>query len=199
MEDMTVTAYGCDFSAVHTAMRRYVDRDILAGVSHAVLRGRDLVDVGCTGWSDREQGVALGVDHLFRVFSNTKLVTSCAALLLFEEGRFGLDDPIERYIPQLANRRVLRPGATTLTDTEPARGPITIRHLMSHSSGLSYGLLDPGTMIYRAYHERKVRNPATTLSAMMDILAGLPLVFHPGASWEYSVATDVLARLVEKS
>jgi len=92
---------------------------------------------------------------------------------------------------------VLRPGATALTDTEPARGPITIRHLMSHSSGLSYGLLDPATMIYGAYHERKVRNPATPLSAMMDILADLPLVFHPGASWEYSIATDVLSRLVE--
>src|SRR5262249_58993463 len=76
-------------------------------------------------------------------------------------------------------------------------GPITIRHLMSHSSGLSYGLLDPGTLIFNAYNERKVLNPATTLAEMMDALTDLPLVFHPGVSWEYSVATDVLARLVE--
>ena len=144
MLNMTVTATGYDFSAVHAAMRRYVDREILAGVSHAVLLGRDLVDLSCVGWADREQDVALRVDHLFRMFSNTKLVTSCAALLLFEEGRFGLDEPIERYIPQLANRRVLRPGATALDDTEPARGPITIRHLMSHSSGLGHGLLEIG-------------------------------------------------------
>jgi CubicO group peptidase (beta-lactamase class C family) len=178
-------------------MRRYVDADILAGVSSAVLLGRDLVDVNCVGWADREKGIALREDHLFRVFSNTKLITSCAALLLFEEGRFGLDDPIERFMPQLANRRVLKPGATSLDDTEPARRPITIRHLMSHSSGLSYGLLDPGTTIYRAYTERKVLNPATPLSDMIDTLAGLPLVFHPGAGWEYSVATDVMARLVE--
>lgn len=197
MLNMTVTATGYDFSAVHAAMRRYVDREILAGVSHAVLQGRDLVDVSCVGWADREQDVALRVDHLFRMFSNTKLVTSCAALLLFEEGRFGLDEPIERYIPQLANRQVLRPGATALDDTEPARGPITIRHLMSHSSGLGHGLLDPGTLIYQAYNERHVRSPATPLSDMMDALADLPLVFHPGTSWEYSVATDVLARLVE--
>lgn len=67
----------------------------------------------------------------------------------------------------------------------------------SHSSGLSYGLLDPGTLIFKAYNERKVLNPATTLAEMMDALADLPLVFHPGTSWEYSVATDVLARLVE--
>jgi CubicO group peptidase (beta-lactamase class C family) len=76
-------------------------------------------------------------------------------------------------------------------------GPITIRHLMSHSSGLSYGLLDPGTLMFKAYTERKVINPATTLAEMIDVLADLPLAFHPGASWEYSVATDVLARLVE--
>jgi CubicO group peptidase (beta-lactamase class C family) len=68
---------------------------------------------------------------------------------------------------------------------------------MSHSSGLSYGLLDPGTLIFNAYNARKVVNPATTLAQMMDLLDDLPLVFHPGTSWEYSVATDVLARLVE--
>jgi len=92
---------------------------------------------------------------------------------------------------------VLRPGATSLDQTEPAVRPITIRHLMSHSSGLSYGLLDPGTLIFNAYNARKVLSPATTLAEMMDVLADLPLVFHPGTSWEYSVATDVLARLVE--
>lgn len=194
---MAATAKSYDFDAVHAAMRRYVDADILAGVSSAVLVGRDLVDVNCVGWADKEKGIALRDDHLFRVFSNTKLITSCAALLLFEEGRFGLDDPIERFMPQLANRRVLKPGATALEDTEPARGPITIRHLMSHSSGLSYGLLDPGTTIYKAYNESKVLNPATPLSDMIDTLAGLPLVFHPGTGWEYSVATDVMARLVE--
>lgn len=197
MEDMKVTASGYDFNPAHAAMQRFVDGNILSGVSSAVLVGRDLVDVNCVGWADKEAQVPLRVDHIFRVFSNTKLITSCAALLLFEEGRFQLDDPIERYIPQLANRRVLRPGATSLDDTEAAAGSITIRHLLSHSSGLTYGLLDPGTLMFKAYIERKVLNPATTLAQMMDVLAELPLVFHPGASWEYSVATDVTARLVE--
>src|SRR5262249_56321420 len=99
-----------------------------------------------------------------------------------------------RLMRRLGNRRVLRPGATSLDQTEPAVRPITIRHLMSHGSGLSYGLLDPGTLIFNAYNERKVVTPATTLAQMMDVLADLPLVFHPGTSWEYSVATDVLAR-----
>jgi CubicO group peptidase (beta-lactamase class C family) len=104
---------------------------------------------------------------------------------------------IERFIPQLANRRVLRPGATSLDGTEPAKGSITIRHLMSHRSGLSYGVFDPGTTMFKAYNERKVLNPATTLAQMIDVLADLPLVYHPGISWEYSVATDVMARLIE--
>jgi CubicO group peptidase (beta-lactamase class C family) len=197
MEDMKVTATGYDFRPAHAAMQRYVDGNLLSGFSSAVLVGRDLVDVQCIGWADKEAQIPLRFDHIFRVFSNTKLITSCAALLLFEEGRFQLDDPIEQFIPQLANRRVLRPDATSLDQTEPAVRPITIRHLMSHSSGLSYGLLDPGTLIFSAYNERKVVNPATTLAEMMDVLADLPLVFHPGMSWEYSVATDVLARLVE--
>ena len=197
MEGMKITATGYDFRSAHAAMQRYVDGNFLSGFSSAVLVGRDLADVQCIGWADKEARIPLRADHIFRIFSNTKLITSCAALLLFEEGRFQLDDPVERFIPQLANRRVLRPGATSLDQTEPAVRPITIRHLMSHSSGLSYGLLDPGTLIFKAYNERKILNPATTLAEMMDVLADLPLVFHPGTSWEYSVATDVLARLVE--
>jgi CubicO group peptidase (beta-lactamase class C family) len=197
MEDMKVTSTGHDFRPAHAAMQRYVDGNLLPGFSSALLVGRDLVDVSCIGWADKEARIPLRADHIFRIFSNTKLITSCAALLLFEDGRFRLDDPVERFIPQLANRRVLRPGATSLDQTEPAVRPITIRHLMSHSSGLSYGLLDPGTLIFKAYNERKVNNPATTLAEMIDVLADLPLAYHPGTSWEYSVAIDVLARLVE--
>lgn len=197
MENMTLTPTQLDFSAVHAAMRRYVDGNILSGVSSAVLQGRDLVDVHCVGWADKEKAEPLRTDHLFRIFSNTKLITSCAVLLLFEEGKFQLDDPVETFIPQLANRRVLKPGATVITDTEPARSPITIRQLMTHTSGLSYGLLDPGTLMFAAYNERRVRNPNASLAAMMDALVDLPLSFHPGSAWEYSVATDVLSRLVE--
>ncbi len=197
MEDMTNTAKGLNFDAVHHALQRYVDGDLLAGVSSAVLVGRDLVDLHCAGWADKEAGTALRTDHLFRAFSNTKLVTSIAVLLLWEAGRFGLDDAIDSHIPQLANRRVLRPGAVTLDDTEAAHGAITIRQLLTHSSGLSYGLLDPGTLMFKAYNERRVLNPTATLAQMMDVLADLPLVFHPGTGWEYSVATDVLSRLVE--
>jgi CubicO group peptidase (beta-lactamase class C family) len=100
MEGMKVTT-GYDFRAAHAAMQRYVDGNLLSGFSSAVFVGRDLVDVKCIGWADKEAQIPLRVDHIFRVFSNTKLVTSCAALLLFEEGRFQLDDPIEQFIPHV--------------------------------------------------------------------------------------------------
>ena len=197
MEDLKVTAGGYDFKPAQAAMQRYVDKNLLSGISWAVMVGRDLVDVNCVGWADKEAQTPLRTDHIFRIFSNTKLITSCAVLLLYEEGKLGLDDPIEKFIPQLGNRKVLRPGATSLDDTEPAKSSITIRQLLSHSSGLSYGFFDPGTAIYKALNERGVHNPMTTLADMVEVLADMPLIYHPGTSWEYSLATDVLSRLVE--
>jgi CubicO group peptidase (beta-lactamase class C family) len=185
------------FDGVEAAMRRWVDAGFLAGASWAVLRGRDVLDLRWVGDADREAGVPLRRDHVFRAFSSTKLVTSIAVLQLVEDGRIGLDEPVSTWIPQLADRRVLRPGATSIDDTEPARRPITVRHLLSHSSGLSYGLLDPGTTMYRAYAERKVLSDARSLAELADTLATLPLAFHPGESWEYSIGIDVLGHLVE--
>jgi CubicO group peptidase (beta-lactamase class C family) len=197
MNTLTTRQSGADFSPIHAAMRRYVDNNILSGVSCAVLSGRDLLDVHCVGLADKEVGTPLREDTLFRAFSNTKLITTCAALLLMEEGRFALDDPIERFIPELGNRQVLREGATRLDDTEPAKRSITIRQLLSHNSGLSYGLLDPGSLLFTAYTEHKVLSPLLTLAQMMQALSGLPLSSQPGTRWEYSVSSDVLARLVE--
>lgn len=192
---MHPTSY--DFRAVHHCLQSYVDRDILAGVSSAVLVRGEVVDIHCAGLADREAGIALHENHLFRIFSNTKLITSIAVMQLVEAKKFALDDAIERYMPQLGRRQVLRPGAKRLDDTEPARSSITVRQLLSHSSGLSYGLLDHGSMMYNAYVERKALNAYQTLAQMMDVLETLPLLFHPGTAWEYSIASDVLSRLVE--
>jgi CubicO group peptidase (beta-lactamase class C family) len=179
------------------AMQRYVDGDILAGASWALMRGCKVVDQDCVGWADREMRVPLRPDHIFRAFSNTKLVTSCAVQLLVEDGHIGLDDLVEHHLPQLANRRVLKAAAKSLDDCVPAERLITIRHLLTHTSGLSYGLFDPDALLFKGYNERKVLNPATPLSDMIDQLEALPLAFQPGTSWEYSVATDVLGRVVE--
>ncbi|MVT52158.1 serine hydrolase [Bradyrhizobium yuanmingense] len=186
-----------DFSAVRTAMQRYVDQEIIPGVSWAVLRGREVVDQQCVGFADREANTALRPDHIFRAFSNTKIFVTCAIMLLVEQGRIGLDDAVEKFLPQLGNRKVLKQGASSLADVEPAKSPITIRQLLTHTSGLSYGIFDPGTVLFKGYNEARVLNPLTPLSDMIDKLADLPLSYHPGTAWEYSVATDVLGRVVE--
>jgi CubicO group peptidase (beta-lactamase class C family) len=178
-------------------MQRYVDQEILPGVSWAVLRGREVVDQQCVGWADREAGTALRPDHIFRAFSDTKLVMTCAVMLLMEQGRIKLDDRVETFLPQLANRKVLKAGATSLADVEPANGPITIRQLLTHTAGLSYGLFDPESVLFKAYNAAMVLNPLTPLTDLIDQLARLPLSYQPGTSWEYSVATDVLGRVVE--
>ena len=194
---MNVKPTSYNFSAVHAAMRRYTTSNILSGVSHAVLQGRDLIDVGYSGWANREKNITLDETHLFRIASNTKLITSIAVLMLIEDGLLSLSDPIESYISQLGNRQVLQSGATDLSNTEPAKSPITIAHLLSHSSGLSYGLLDPGSPMFRAYNSVKVLNAKQPLSVLINVLENLPLSFHPGTAWEYSIATDVLGYLIE--
>jgi len=186
-----------EFAALHAALRAEVDRQFLPGVSTALLRGREVVDRFCCGFADREAGIALREDHLFRIFSSTKLVTACAVMLLVEEGRIGLDDPVEAFIPELGGRRVLRPGAVDIDDTEPAHSPITLQQLMTHTSGLSYGIFDPGSVLFQAYDKARVFDPAQDLAGMMRALAPLPLAFQPGSQWEYSVASDVLGRVVE--
>ena len=105
--------------------------------------------------------------------------------------------PSKSLFRSLEIAKCCAPGATSLDDTEPARSSITIRQLLSHSSGLSYGFFDPGTVIFKALNERGVHDPRTTLAQMVDVLADLPLIYHPGTSWEYSLAIDVVARLVE--
>ena len=183
-----------DFKAFHSAMKKQVDDQFLPSVSTALLRGSEVVDTFCYGFADKEAATPLQEDHIFRMFSSTKLVTSCAVLMLFEEGRIKWDDPIEKYIPELGGRHVLKPGAISIDDVEPAKTQITIRHLMTHTSGLSYGLFDPGGIMFKAYNSAAVRHPGKPLSEMMTALSALPLAFHPGTQWEYSVATDVLGR-----
>ncbi len=183
--------------ALHAQLEDWVARDRLRGVSYAMLRGSELVDSHCAGWADREAGVRLRPDHIMRAYSNTKLVTAVATLLLMDEGHFGLDDPIKQWIPALRDMRVLRPGAQSLDDTEPAQIDISIRHLLTHSAGFSHGVFDPDSLLYKAYHARGLRQPDTNLAELMALMSALPLQFEPGTDWSYSMAPDVLARLVE--
>ena len=129
-----------DFSAACAVLQRHVDGHLLAGASAAVLLHGEPVESFCTGMADIERREALRPDHIHRAFSNTKLMTSVLVLMLVDEGRFALDDPVKAWLPALGALRVLRAGATALDDTEPLQRDITVRHLLSHQGGFSHGV-----------------------------------------------------------
>ena len=186
-----------DFGAARAVLQRHVDGELLAGASVAVLLNGEPVESFCTGLADIERGEPLRPDHIHRAFSNTKLMTSVLVLMLADEGRFALDDPVKAWLPALDTLRVLRAGATSLDDTEPLQHDITIRHLLSHRAGFSHGVFDFGSLLFNGYKAAAVRGSGHTLAALVERLATLPLNRQPGSDWEYSLATDVLARLVE--
>ncbi len=188
---------GAGFRAAHAVLQGEIDQRRLAGVSAAVLRHGQCVDEVCLGLADIEAGTPLRPDHIHRAFSNTKLIAAVLVLMLVDEGLLGLDDPVRQWLPALGGLRVLRPGASALHDTVPLARDISIRHLLSHQAGLSHGVFDPGTPIFNAYLDAGIRLPSLDLAQMVERLAGLPLLYQPGEGWEYSVAPDVLARVVE--
>ncbi len=192
---MTYPTY--NFSAAHATLQHHVDSSLLPGVSTAIIKDGKLIDSFCTGFADIERGEAMRPDHIHRAYSCTKLMTSVLVILLIDQGYFALDDAVKQWLPAFGKLRVLREGATRLDDTVPLETDITIRHLLSHQAGFSHGVFDQGTLIYSAYADAGVRKPDSTLAQLMDQMATLPLIYQPGTNWQYSMATDVVGRLVE--
>jgi len=193
---------GLDFSELHKRMQWYVDEEIIPCCNTLVLRGTEVIDVKTYGPLSHETGNVkdLPENAIVRMFSNTKLVTSLAAMILYEEGCFTLDDSLESFLPEFADMQVLKTDAREAGDTEPTGASITIRQIMSHSSGLSYAFVEPESLIDRTYTEAGVNPMAMegkTLESLCAELGKLPLAFQPGTQWRYSLGTDVLARLIE--
>ncbi|HVL83805.1 MAG TPA: serine hydrolase domain-containing protein [Pseudonocardia sp.] len=184
---------------IDTHFGRYVDEGRLAGWTVAVARHGRVVHLSHRGLADVEAGRPVADDTIWRVYSMTKPITSVAAMMLVEQGGLELTDPVSRYLPAFADARVYRAGSALNPATVPAVEPIRIWHLLTHTAGLTYGFHHAHAVdaMYRAEgHELGV--PAgTDLAAACDTWAGLPLLFQPGAEWNYSVATDVLGRVVE--
>jgi CubicO group peptidase (beta-lactamase class C family) len=181
-------------------MQWYVDQEILSCCVTLVMRGTDVVEYSTFGYMDLESREPLREDAIFRMYSNTKIVTSVAAMMLYEQGEFALDDPLSNFLPAFAEPGVLRPNAGSVADVEPLAAPITMRHVMSHSAGFSYGFIEPTSIVDQAYAAAGVSGLDTngmTLEALCNRLATLPLAYQPGTSWRYSLATDVLARVIE--
>ena len=186
---------------MHDRMQWYVDEDILSCCETLVLQRDRVIDHYRCGFMDKDDRRPLARDAIWRMYSNTKIVTSVALLILVEEGRAALDDRVADHLPVFGDLTVLRADATSLDDTEPLDRPILIRHLLSHSAGLSYGFIEPESLIDRAYAECEldpINNQRLTLEALCERLGKLPLAYQPGTSWRYSYATDVCAHLVER-
>ena len=178
---------------------RYIEDGRLAGWQIALTRGDHLVHSSGRGFRDREAGAALSPDAIWRVFSMTKPITSVAAMMLWEEGAFELKDPVSRFIPEFAAQQVWRGGSSNRPDLEPAARPMEMWHLMTHTSGLTYGFMyaHPLDELYRrAGFEWGVPHN-TDLAGVCARVAGLPLLFQPGTEWNYSMSIDVLGRVVE--
>ena len=181
-------------------MQGYIDRNEVAGVVTLVARRGKVVHFSALGQRDVEAGAPMTHDAIFRIASMTKPIASVALMMLYEEGRFQLRDPIAKWLPEFADMQVAVPAPpqerlTGRYKTAPAARPITVQHILTHTAGLANtyrGITQPEFQEVVA-----PRKPGDTVGGMLKRLATLPLNFHPGEHWEYGRATDVVGRLVE--
>ncbi len=172
----------------------YVDSGGAAGIITLVARHGRMVHFDVYGKADIEAGTPLRADSLFRMYSMTKPITSAALLMLYEEGRFQLDDPLEKYFPEFKDLKVYVSGSGDRIQLEPPKRKPTVRDIFRHTAGFSYGMGQ--SPVDKLYQEAKVT--AGGLKELPARLAKLPLLYQPGTRWVYSVSHDVQAALVER-
>jgi CubicO group peptidase (beta-lactamase class C family) len=176
--------------------RNYIQPGKITGCQVLVARHGHLAYLRSFGLRDRERGLPTESDTIYRIYSMTKPITSVALMTLYEQGLFQLNDPVSRVIPAWQDQRVWVSGEGATMETRPPASPMTFRHLLSHTSGLTYGMTNHP--VDRAYHEAGVtRSEGATLRTFIDKLAKVPLRFDPGTRWHYSYSTDVCGYLVE--
>jgi len=178
---------------------RYVDEGKLAGFQLVVARDGRIVHVAKAGRRDVENDLPVTDDTLWRIYSMTKPITSVAAMMLWEEGYFDLNDPVASFIPSFADVRVWAGGNLNAPETRPATEPVRMWHLFTHTSGLTYGFYyaHPLDGLYRKHGFEYGAPQGMNLEQATDAFAGLPLLFEPGTEFNYGVSTDVLGRVVE--
>ena len=192
---------------IGTLMQAYVDQEAIAGSVTLIARKGRIVHFEPTGVLNLDTGEPMQNDSLFRIYSMTKPITSVAAMLLFEQGKFQLDDPIAQYLPEFSNVKVLVDGNLVNPDHAP-----TIGELLSHTAGLTYGIFS-NTEVDKLYREalwgdramldltkyrgdgmeRRVKD----LDELSKTIASIPLLYQPGSQWVYSISVDILGRLIE--
>jgi CubicO group peptidase (beta-lactamase class C family) len=191
------TTFTINRARIDAALRRMVADGRAAGVSALLWQHGTERYFGAAGYADREARRPMARDTLVQIYSMTKPVTGVALMQLWEQGRFGLDDPLEQYMPAFGAVPILAgKGADGKPILRAPKRPITIRDLMRHTAGLSYGMRD--TAADADFHAIDPLSLSNSLTEAIDKLARVPLLFDPGSEWSYSAAVDVQARLVEQ-
>lgn len=184
-------------AAIGTLGRSAVDRGELPGVITFVARQGRVVHFECSGSRDLEEQLPMTADTIFRIYSMTKPITTVAALVLLDDGRLELDTPVSKYIPALADMRVYGPTAPDPSGWSTVRRGMTVRDLLTHTSGLTYGYSTTHP-VDRLYNEVNILDRrGTTLEVMIRKLSKLPLRYQPGERWHYGLSTDVLGYLIQ--
>lgn len=179
-----------------TFMQNLVEDGKIAGGVTMMARHGKVVHLKAVGAADRKEKKPMQPDAIFRIASMTKPITSVAVMMLYEQGKLALDDPVSKYVPEFGSPQVL--VSLDPLKTEPARQEITIRHLLTHTSGLGYSWTEKVGALYVQHDiEMGLHHTGIALEENIRKLAELPLLFHPGERWEYGMSTDVLGRVVE--
>lgn len=199
---MTLSS-GFDTARLDRLTQRFqqdIDAQRIPGAAMLVARHGSVVYQEALGIQDPVTGVALSQDSIFRIYSMTKPIISLAIMMLAEEGRLMISDPISRFLPELRDLNVgveRKQGDTTTLELVPATQPITIQDLLRHTSGFTYGIFGE-SLVKAAYREARIGSMRSTNDEFIRALATVPLAYQPGTVWEYSVSTDVLGVILER-
>jgi CubicO group peptidase (beta-lactamase class C family) len=180
-------------------LAHYVDSGRIPCALVVVARAGRIAHVFRHGSRDPRNDAPLEPDAIFRIYSMTKPITAAAALLLYEEGAFDLNDPVSKFIPSFADMRVYRGGSPLAPTTVPAQEPMRVWHTFTHTTGLTYEFFYSSVVdaMYRSAGFEPFRDPDFTLEQACERWATMPLLFEPGTEWNYSVSNDVLGRIIE--
>lgn len=187
---------------IDAAMNKAVESGELPGAVVFIARGGKLAYAKSFGWQDKEKKIPMRADSIFRLYSMTKPVVSVAAMMLVEEGKIGLQEPVSKYIPEFKDMQVgieETDASTGLPGLKlvAAKRQITVQDLLRHTSGLTYGVLGPQTAIRKMYNDAEIFSQKWVLADFARAIAKMPLMFEPGTAWEYGHSSDVLGRVVE--
>src|SRR3989475_11847458 len=181
---------------LHAITKRFVDEGQHAGAITLLARNGKLVDFQTCGYRDLEKKLPMERDTICRMYSMSKIITSVGTLVLFEEGRFNLDDPVSKYLPEMKDMKVMTGGTADAPQLEPLKRPITIKHLLTHTSGLIYDF-DGNDELHKLYQRADIWS-GPGLSNFIAKVGKLPLKHQPGDAYTYAINTDVLGALIER-